>query len=160
MRPQIRSVVLIQKSDEPLAIEAFRAGAKGVFPRSQADIDILAKCVDRVHAGQIWASSVELEQLIESCRSPAPLTLTNVNGVNLLSKQEARIVRLVAQGRTNREIAEQLELSEHTVKNYLFKIFDKLGISNRVELVLYAVSQEDQSDAASRLNTPTSKQAS
>jgi DNA-binding NarL/FixJ family response regulator len=65
----------------------------------------------------------------------------------LLSKQEAKIVRLVADGRTNREIASHLELSEHTVKNYLFKIFDKLGISNRVELVLYAMSQADQSNA-------------
>ena len=49
-------------------------------------------------------------------------------------------MRLVAEGLGNREIAEQLALSEHTVKNYLFHIFDKLGISNRVELVLYAVT--------------------
>jgi len=131
-----------------LAVEAFRAGAKGVFRRSEADIDLLSKCVARVHAGQVWASSAELEQLVEAFRASAPVKITDAKGENLLSKQEAKIVRLVADGRTNREIASHLELSEHTVKNYLFKIFDKLGISNRVELVLYAMSQADQSNAA------------
>jgi DNA-binding NarL/FixJ family response regulator len=109
---------------------------------------LLSKCVARVHAGQIWASSAELQQLVEAFRASAPIKITDAKGENLLSKQEAKIVRLVADGRTNREIASHLELSEHTVKNYLFKIFDKLGISNRVELVRYAMSQADQANAA------------
>ena len=148
LRPQVRSVVLIESAEPHLAVEAFRAGAKGVFRRSEADIDLLSKCVARVHAGQVWASSAELEQLVEAFRASAPVKITDAKGENLLSKQEAKIVRLVADGRTNREIASHLELSEHTVKNYLFKIFDKLGISNRVELVLYAMSQANQSNAA------------
>ena len=72
--------------------------------------------------------------------------LTNAQGVKLLSRQESKIVRLVSEGLTNREIAAELKLSGHTVKNYLFKIFDKLGISNRVELALYAVSRENGID--------------
>jgi DNA-binding CsgD family transcriptional regulator len=56
--------------------------------------------------------------------------------------REAAVVRLAIEGLSNREIAQQLALTEHTVKNYLFKIFDKLGVSNRVELVLSCLNQE------------------
>jgi DNA-binding NarL/FixJ family response regulator len=59
-------------------------------------------------------------------------------GQNLLTYREEQVVALVADGLTNRDVATELGLSEHTVKKYLFRIFDKLGISNRVELVLYA----------------------
>jgi len=147
IRPQIRSIVLVQSSEVHLSVEAFRAGAKGVFGRSEADLDLLSKSVTRVHSGQIWATSAELEQLLEAFRDSAPVRITDAKGTKLLSKQEAKIVRLVADGMANREIAAHLKLSEHTVKNYLFKIFDKLGISNRVELVLYALNQTDQPDA-------------
>jgi DNA-binding NarL/FixJ family response regulator len=60
--------------------------------------------------------------------------------MRLLTKREEDVVRLLAEGLQNRDIARELKLSEHTVKNYLFHIFDKLGVSSRVELVLYAVS--------------------
>jgi DNA-binding CsgD family transcriptional regulator len=69
--------------------------------------------------------------------------------VDLLSRREEEVMHLVAEGLGNREIAEQMNLSEHTVKNYLFHIFDKLGISNRVELVLYAVTNPKRSTSAS-----------
>jgi len=68
------------------------------------------------------------------------LRLVTADGRSLLSKREQEVVHLVAEGLANHEIAEQLHLSDHTVKNHLFHIFDKLGISSRVELVLYAVS--------------------
>ena len=63
------------------------------------------------------------------------------NGPPKLTRREESVVRLVVQGRANREIASELKLSEHTIKNYLFRIFDKLGVSNRVELALYAVAR-------------------
>lgn len=68
------------------------------------------------------------------------MRVANADGMRLLSKREEDVVHLLAEGLQNREIAEQLNLSEHTVKNYLIHIFDKLGVSSRVELVLYAVS--------------------
>jgi len=151
--PKIRSIVLVESSESHLAVEAFRAGGKGVFRRSEADIDLLSKCVARVHGGQIWASSQELEQLLEAFRGSAPVRITDAKGTKLLSRQEAKIVRLVADGRTNRDIASHLELSEHTVKNYLFKIFDKLGISNRVELALYALNRTDEAADAAVIET-------
>jgi len=68
------------------------------------------------------------------------MRVVNADGMRLLTKREEEVMRLVAEGLQNREIAEELKLSEHTIKNYLFHIFDKLGVSSRVELVLYAVS--------------------
>ena len=146
MRPSTRSIVLLERSEQNLIAESFRAGAKGVFFRSQHQFGLLCKCISRVHAGQIWASSTELEHVVEALRRSSPLLLTNTKGLRLLSKQEGKIARLISEGMTNREIAAQLGLSGHTVKNYLFKIFDKLGISNRVELALYVASREDRID--------------
>ena len=65
--------------------------------------------------------------------------MVDASGQHLLTYREEQVVALVADGLTNRDVASELGLSEHTVKKYLFRIFDKLGISNRVELVLYAV---------------------
>ena len=146
VQPKIRAVVMLERSEQGLIVQAFRAGAKGIFRRSEQQFDVLCKCVSRVHEGQVWANSRELEQLVETLRRSSPLMLTNAQGVKLLSRQESKIVRLVSEGLTNREIAAELKLSGHTVKNYLFKIFDKLGISNRVELALYAVSRENGID--------------
>jgi DNA-binding NarL/FixJ family response regulator len=86
--------------------------------------------------GEIWASNKELCYLLEALSEPVPAQITNAKGLNILTKREDDVVRLVAEGLTNREISARLNLSENTVRNYLFRIFDKLGISSRVELVL------------------------
>ncbi|HEY6293433.1 MAG TPA: response regulator transcription factor, partial [Terriglobia bacterium] len=98
-------------------------------------------CIACVHEGQIWASAEELGFVLEALREPQPLRVANHAGAPLLTKREMAVVRCVAEGLTNREVAAQLGLSEHTVKNYMFRIFDKLGVSSRVELVLYVASQ-------------------
>jgi len=147
VRPNARAIVLLERFERNLVAESFRAGAKGVFFRSQHQLDVLCKCISRVHAGQIWASTAELEQVVEALRQHRPLSLTNAQGIKLLSKQESKIARLISEGMTNREIAVQLGLSGHTVKNYLFKVFDKLGISNRVELALYVATHDNAVDA-------------
>ena len=68
------------------------------------------------------------------------LRVLSANGENLLTSREEQVVALVADGLSNRNVAAELGLSEHTVKKYLFRIFEKLGISSRVELVLYALN--------------------
>jgi DNA-binding CsgD family transcriptional regulator len=93
-----------------------------------------------VHGGQIWASSGQLRLIIEAFAERGPLSVIDVKGRPLLTKREEEIVRMVAEGLTNRQIFSALRLSSHTVKNHLFRIYEKLGISNRVELVLYALS--------------------
>ena len=135
--PTTRVVVLLDSSERANVVEAFRAGAHGVFSRSEP-VRMLGKCIQCVHNGQVWASSNELHFLLEALAKPTLLNL-QANCGSLLSARETDVVRCVAEGLTNREIAQRLKLTEHTVKNYLFRIFDKLGVSSRVEVVLYAL---------------------
>ena len=138
--PEMRLVLLIDSSEPEVVVQAFRAGARGVFDRSESHFERLCKCILRVHQGQIWAKTQQLEFIVNALRPMTSLRVVDAKGKNLLTKREEDLVRLVADGLGNRDIARQLDLSENTVKNYLFHVFDKLGISNRVELVLYALS--------------------
>jgi DNA-binding NarL/FixJ family response regulator len=74
-----------------------------------------------------------------------PIHLNNRDGMPLLTCREEEVVHLVADGLKNREIAEKLQVKEHSVRNYIYRIFDKVGVSSRVELILYAFSNRDQS---------------
>jgi two-component system nitrate/nitrite response regulator NarL len=136
--PATRVIMLLDSSERSPVIEAFRSGARGVFCRTEP-LKLLAKCILCVHGGQVWASSDELHYLLQAIAEPVPLRFHTVGGKALLSTRELDVVQCVAEGLTNREIAQRLTLREHTVKNYLFRIFDKLGVSSRVEVVLYAL---------------------
>jgi two-component system, NarL family, nitrate/nitrite response regulator NarL len=82
-----------------------------------------------------------LESVVQALtRAPAP-GIARPDVTTVLSKREEEVARLVGSGLSNREISKNLGLSEHTVKNYLFRVFDKLGLSTRIELVLYMLSQ-------------------
>lgn len=135
-------VVLMDDSDHDLVLDAFRAGARGVFKRS-GSMRLLGRCISAVHGGQVWASSADLRQVLGELERTFPLRCVNSHGDVLLTKREQEIVPLVSQGFTNKEISARLSLSEHTIKNHLFRIYEKLGISSRVELILYAVSARD-----------------
>jgi DNA-binding NarL/FixJ family response regulator len=138
--PNLPVVMLLDTSRREQVVEALRAGARGVFCRD-GSIRSLYRCICSVQAGQVWANSSEMRFVLEALAESAPLNLVDAQGMSLLSHREQDVVRYVAEGLTNREIASQLKLSEHTVKNYLFRIFDKLGISSRVEMILYVFSQ-------------------
>ncbi len=137
--PEIRVVLLLDFSDREAVVKAFRAGARGVFSRT-GSFEALAKCIRSVHQGQVWANSHELTFLLEALSESATFSFPQTIAMNSLSRRERDVVRCVIEGLTNREIAQRLKLTEHTVKNYLFRIFDKLGVSSRVELVLQAFS--------------------
>jgi DNA-binding CsgD family transcriptional regulator len=94
-----------------------------------------------VHDGQVWASSSEVKFALEALSSAPTIRAINAAGSNLLSRREMQVVHYLAEGLTNREIGERLGLSRHTIKNYLLKIFDKLGVSNRVELLFLTLSK-------------------
>jgi DNA-binding NarL/FixJ family response regulator len=134
-------VLMLDESEPEAVVNAFRAGAKGVFARTQSDIRLLAKCVRRVIEGQVWVDSKQMLYLLEALTGTQDCALHGGGTTPKLTRREESVVRLVVQGMVNREIAQQLRLSEHTIKNYLFRIFDKLGVSNRVELALYAVAR-------------------
>jgi DNA-binding CsgD family transcriptional regulator len=133
-------VVLLDSRKPEAILDAFRAGARGVFNRDSS-IEMFCKCIRSVHQGQIWADSADVALVIEALASAPRVRLPAADGLNLLSKRECEVVQCLVQGLTNREIAERMGLSPHTVKNYLFRVFDKLGVSNRTELLFMTLSQ-------------------
>jgi two-component system nitrate/nitrite response regulator NarL len=147
------SVIVILDSNKPkMVVEAFRAGASGIFSRDQPS-ELLCKCIHAVHKGQVWASSKELHFVIEALGVALPPKSICTRGSGLLTKREEGVVHLVAEGLTNRDISHQLNLSEHTVRNYLFRIFNKVGTSNRLELALYAIDRREGQDHQNSLAT-------
>jgi DNA-binding NarL/FixJ family response regulator len=141
-RPQIKGVILLDSSKPHEVLECFRAGARGIFSK-QERLESLCKCIRAVHEGQIWARSVDLDQALEALANAPLVRATNHKGIELLSARERQVIQHVAGGLSNREIARALDLSPHTVKNYLFRIFDKLGVSSRTEL-LYLTMNNSQ----------------
>jgi len=139
---KIPSIVLLDSDERDLVVDAFRAGARGVFCR-RSSFNALPKCIRRVYEGQIWVSNAELEFLLEAIISLRRFEIHKVNGNVSLTPRERDMVRLVAEGMRNQEIGAALSLREHTVRNYIFRIFEKLGLSSRVELVLYALNEEN-----------------
>jgi two-component system nitrate/nitrite response regulator NarL len=138
--PEVNIVVLLDSLERSLVVEAFRCGARGVFCRSDS-FQTLCKCILCVQEGQVWASSTELQFVLEALVEPLPIETRGLPNSRPLSKREEEIAHMVAEGFTNRQISERLVLSEHTIKNYLFRVFEKLGVSTRVELTLYALKR-------------------
>ena len=145
--PEIQKILLVEAYDCDLVVNAFRSGARGVFCYTHAPFRTLCKCITRVRAGQIWANTQQLQYLIDVVTQVPSLRVVSAKGVQLLTARQEQVVALVAEGLSNREVAHELRLSEHTVKKYLYRIFEKLGISTRVELVLYAVAHGDTRQA-------------
>jgi DNA-binding NarL/FixJ family response regulator len=147
-RPNVKCVLLLDEDKPDIVIEAFRCGAVGVCERNKP-FSHLCKCVRCVSEGQVWASSRQQRYILEALVHGLLPIVTDSKGQVLLSRREQEIVSKVAEGMRNREIAELLHLSEHTVKNHLFRIFERLGISNRAELILYLHSQKPSANQPS-----------
>jgi DNA-binding NarL/FixJ family response regulator len=141
--PAVAKVVLVESYDRELVVSAFRSGARGIFCVADTHFRLLCRCIQRVAHGQLWANTEQMNILLELISEVPSLRVFNSGGRQLLTPREEQVVALVAEGLSNRGTAQELNLSEHTVKKYLFRIFDKLGISSRVELVLYAVHHSD-----------------
>jgi two-component system nitrate/nitrite response regulator NarL len=146
--PRTSVIMLLDSVQGAVVVEAFRAGVRGIFSREQP-FEALCKCIYVVSQGQVWANSNELNFIVNALgRTPSSerLSAQGAKVPSLLTKREAGIVRLVAEGLTNRDISQQLNLSEHTVRNYLFRIFNKVGISSRLELALYDVGRREETE--------------
>lgn len=142
LRPQIKGVILLDTSKPHEVLDCFRAGARGIFSK-QERLESLCKCIRSVHEGQIWARSIDLDYALEALANSPQVRATNYEGLELLSARERQVVQHMSGGMTNREIAQVLKLSPHTVKNYLFRIFDKLGVSTRTELLYLTMNNPD-----------------
>jgi two-component system nitrate/nitrite response regulator NarL len=134
--PRIPIIILVDQPTREATLNAFRAGARGVFNR-QASKSELIRSIEHVRQGSIWAGAEETTFLLEVLRNiPSMSPLSEANSPALTAR-ELQVVRSAATGKTNKAIASELNLSEHTVKNYLFRAFEKLGVSSRVELLFY-----------------------
>jgi two-component system nitrate/nitrite response regulator NarL len=131
-----RVIVLTAAEDDRDVVRAMRLGARGVVLKQSAS-DLLLKSIRRVAEGEIWLDNRMTAEVIEAFKKSSESGQRREKP--LLSAREKEIVQLVAQGFRNREIGEKLFISEQTVKNHLHNIFDKLGVSDRLELALYAI---------------------
>jgi len=131
-----RVIVLTATEDDHEVVRAMRLGARGVVLKQSAT-DLLLKSIMKVHAGEVWLDKRMTSEVMRAFAKSAEAGPRREKP--LLSDRETEIVQLVAQGFRNREIGEKLFISEQTVKNHLHNIFDKLGVSDRLELALYAL---------------------
>src|ERR1700685_81892 len=140
--PSVPIIILLSQPTLDSVINAFRSGARGAFSRQQAVTEFVS-CVEHVRKGFIWAGAQETTLILDAFSSiPSPDLA--MDGPSLpLTLRELQVVKCAARGENNKAIAKELGLSEHTVKNYLFRAFEKLGVSNRVEL-LFHLTQRGQ----------------
>jgi DNA-binding NarL/FixJ family response regulator len=145
--PSTRPILLLDCSDSEPVIDAFSAGAKGVACQTDS-VEVLCKCIRCVHAGQVWANSAQLQWIVKALGDREPVRMVNAKGAALLTEREEQVASMVIEGFTNQEIAARLGVSAHTVKNHLLRIYEKLGISSRMELNLYATGNRERARGA------------
>jgi DNA-binding NarL/FixJ family response regulator len=135
--PDVKLIVQAVASDENQTVELYRRGVRGIVSRSISP-DLLVRCVKRIAAGETWIDNQSVSWVIEAYRAQAA-ALVNPRVQPKLSPKEMAIITCITQGKRNKEIAYQLGTTEQVIKNYLRKIYDKLGVSDRLELALYCL---------------------
>jgi DNA-binding NarL/FixJ family response regulator len=138
--PDAKIIVQVSESDEANTVELYRRGVRGVVPRSISP-DLLIKCVRKIADGETWIDNQSISWVIEAYRAQAT-TLTNPRTQPKLSKKELAIISCITRGMRNKEIAYQIGTTEQVIKNYLRKVYDKLGVSDRLELALYCLHHQ------------------
>jgi len=137
----VNLVLLLEISTRESVTAAFRCGARGVVCRSKP-LSELSACIVHVSRGEIWANCVETGYLLEAVRDAPSCDGIDNDKIKMLSKREVQVAERAAQGYSNKQIAEQFRLSEHTVKNYLSRVFEKLGVSTRFDLLFFLMSSQ------------------
>jgi two-component system, NarL family, nitrate/nitrite response regulator NarL len=155
--PHVKLIVqaVSTSSDEAQTVELYRRGVRGIVSRSISP-DMLVRCVRRIAAGETWIDNQSVNWVIEAYRAQAA-TLVSPRSQPRLSPKEMAIITCITQGKRNKEIAFQLGTTEQVIKNYLRKIYDKLGVSDRLELALYCLHNKiipgdvDEEDMAQKV---------
>jgi DNA-binding NarL/FixJ family response regulator len=138
--PEAKLIVQVSESDEGNTVELYRRGVRGVVPRSISP-DLLIKCVRKIAAGETWIDNQSVSWVIDAYRAQAK-ALTNPKTQPRLSEKELAIIACITRGMRNKEIAYQIGTTEQVIKNYLRKVYDKLGVSDRLELALYCLHHQ------------------
>lgn len=137
-----RVLILTASEDKAEYVSAMKLGCAGIVLK-QAPPDLILKSIRKVYGGEIWLDSQTTAAIMRQFSNPsentAPAAGPKGRERSPLSAREREIVGLVSQGYKNKEMAEKMFISEQTVKNHLHNIFDKLGVSDRLELALYAI---------------------
>jgi DNA-binding NarL/FixJ family response regulator len=136
----IRPIVLLDCRDPELVVSAFCAGAKGVVG-SDEPFEALSKCIRCVQAGQVWARSEEAQWILRALTEKELRRDVGALSLPSLTPRQMQVVQMVAEGMLNHEIGSALGVTEHTVRNHLFRIYERLGVSNRVELIFHSLSR-------------------
>jgi DNA-binding NarL/FixJ family response regulator len=136
---RVRTIVMLTSAERDKAVRAVRLGARGIVFKD-AESGLLVKSIRKVHAGEVWIDNPILSQALESLVTK-PAAPPGVSGQRdqRLSNREMEVVRCVAMGLRNKEVADKLGVSEATIKNHLTSVYSKLGVSDRLELILYAI---------------------
>jgi two-component system, NarL family, nitrate/nitrite response regulator NarL len=140
LAPDTKVIVQALAADESRTVELYRRGVRGIIPRSISP-DLLVKCVRKIAQGETWIDNQSVNWVIEAYRSNAA-SLTSTRTQPRLSAKEHAIIYCITQGKRNKEIATQIGTTEQVIKNYLRKIYDKLGVSDRLELALYCLHHQ------------------
>ena len=137
LAPDVKLIVQAVRADENHTVELYRRGVRGIISRLISP-DLLVRCVRRIAAGETWIDNQSVNWVIEAYRAQAA-ALISPRSQPRLSPKEMSIITCITQGKRNKEIAFQLGTTEQVIKNYLRKIYDKLGVSDRLELALYCL---------------------
>jgi DNA-binding NarL/FixJ family response regulator len=132
-------VLLAAAIDKAEVVEALRLGARGVMLKDSAT-GLLFKCIRTVMAGELWVGRESVADLVLYLKHSNPPKRTPVKKNFRLTPRELQVIATVVAGYPNKEIAQQFSISEDTVKHHLSSVFDKLGVSNRLELALFAIN--------------------
>jgi len=136
---QTRTIMLTAAIEREQVVEALQLGVRGIVLKHSA-LQLLLKSIRCVHEGQYWVGQEGVSDLIHALRRMKPSHRVSEAPRNFgLSSREMEVIALIVAGYTNKDLARELGISENTAKHHLTNIFDKLGVSNRLELVLYAV---------------------
>jgi two-component system, NarL family, nitrate/nitrite response regulator NarL len=138
LRLPVRPVLLTAAIDSADTVRALRLGARGVILKESAT-QLLFKCLHSVMNGEYWVGHERVQDIVEQLRRSESDSNRELTPAGRLTKRELQIVAAIVEGSSNKDIGQQFGLSQQTVKNHLSHIFDKLGVSNRLELALYAV---------------------
>ena len=136
--PQLKIVVVTPASDEQLTLDLFRRGAHGILSR-EVEPEMLVDCLRKVASGEPWLENQAVHWVMEAFRGHN-LRPSGARPKVQLTPKETLIVSCVTQGMKNKEIAIRVGTTEQVVKNYLRKVYDKLGVADRLELALYCLS--------------------
>ena len=144
--PNLKIIVITGDVDEMTTVDYLRRGVRGIINRAISP-DLLVRCMRKVQEGEMWLDNQGVSWVIEAYKSQATM-LTSPRPKNRLTDKEMLIVSCVAQGMKNKDIAAEIGTTEQVVKNYLRRVYDKLGVSDRLELALYCVHHRLLENAA------------